>query len=68
VRLTLKYIEKHALQLTAEEWATLAKLLVETLSDPAAAEAWKERNREALEAYNDHIERHGVFSEGLRSF
>src|SRR5688572_20216133 len=30
--------------------------------------AWLRRNRAALEAYNDHVERDGVFSEGLRSF
>lgn len=32
------------------------------------AEQWLRRNRAALEAYNDHVEKHGVFSEGLRSF
>ena len=32
------------------------------------AEEWLERNRAALEAYNDHLEKHGVFSDGLRSF
>jgi antitoxin CcdA len=36
--------------------------------DTAQAEAWKERNRKAIEAYNEHIERDGVFSDGLRSF
>ena len=29
---------------------------------------WLEQNRGALEAYNEHVEKHGVFSEGLRSF
>ena len=32
------------------------------------AKAWLRRNRAALDAYNRHIEEHGVFSEGLRSF
>ncbi|MCC6472800.1 MAG: type II toxin-antitoxin system CcdA family antitoxin [Burkholderiales bacterium] len=32
------------------------------------AEEWLARNRAALEAYNEHIERDGVFSDGLRSF
>ena len=32
------------------------------------AEEWLKRNRPALEAYNEHIEKHGVFSDGLRSF
>jgi antitoxin CcdA len=31
-------------------------------------EEWLKRNRAALEAYNEHIEKHGVFSDGLRSF
>ncbi len=29
---------------------------------------WLARNRAALEAYNEHVEKHGVFSDGLRSF
>jgi antitoxin CcdA len=31
-------------------------------------EQWIEQNRDALEAYNQHIKDHGVFSDGLRSF
>jgi len=30
--------------------------------------AWLKRNRAALEAYNEHIEKDGVFSQRLRSF
>jgi antitoxin CcdA len=29
---------------------------------------WLEKNRAALDAYNDHVEKDGVFSDGLRSF
>lgn len=29
---------------------------------------WLVENREALEAYNAHVERDGVFSDGLRGF
>jgi antitoxin CcdA len=29
---------------------------------------WLVENREALEAYNEHVERDGVFSDGLRGF
>jgi antitoxin CcdA len=32
------------------------------------AEEWLKRNRAALDAYNEHVEKRGVFSEGLRSF
>ncbi len=34
----------------------------------AGARAWLRRNRAALDAYNKHVDKHGVFSEGLRSF
>ena len=30
--------------------------------------AWLRKNRAALEAYNAHVEKHGVYSDGLRSF
>ena len=29
---------------------------------------WMEENREAMEEYNQRIETHGVFSDGLRQF
>jgi antitoxin CcdA len=32
------------------------------------AEEWLKRNRAALDAYNEHVEEHGAFSEALRSF
>lgn len=32
------------------------------------SEQWLEENREAIQSYNDHVEAHGVFSDGLRSF
>jgi antitoxin CcdA len=32
------------------------------------AKQWQEENREAIEAYNELIERSGVFSDGLRTF
>ena len=32
------------------------------------AEYWLKKNRAAIEAYNEHVEKHGVFSDGLRSF
>lgn len=31
-------------------------------------ERWLEENREAIRAYNEHVESKGVFSDGLRSF
>lgn len=32
------------------------------------SETWLEENREAIEAYNEHVAQHGVFSAGLRGF
>lgn len=32
------------------------------------AERWLEENRDAIEAYNQRVERQGVFSDGLRAF
>ena len=29
---------------------------------------WLEKNRAALDAYNDHVDQQGVFSDGLRVF
>lgn len=31
-------------------------------------EQWLSENKAAMEAYNSHVEQHGVFSDGLRSF
>ncbi len=29
---------------------------------------WREKNASSIQAYNERIEKHGVFSDGLRSF
>ncbi|MBZ0144019.1 MAG: type II toxin-antitoxin system CcdA family antitoxin [Rhodocyclaceae bacterium] len=31
-------------------------------------EQWLSENKAAMQAYNAHVEQHGVFSDGLRSF
>ncbi|MBS0516323.1 MAG: type II toxin-antitoxin system CcdA family antitoxin [Proteobacteria bacterium] len=31
-------------------------------------EQWLKENRDAIEAYNRHVEKHGVWSDGLRSW
>lgn len=41
--------------------------LTEAIRRKESAE-WLRRNRAALEAYNEHVEKHGVFGDGLRSF
>ena len=49
--------------------------LATTLEDALALEVakrqratWRAENREAIEAYNEHVAQHGVFSAGLRGF
>ncbi len=41
--------------------------LAEAISRGERAE-WLRKNRAALQAYNEHVEKHGVFSDGLRAF
>ena len=47
--------------------ATLEQALAAALRERQQA-AWLAENRSAIEAYNEHVEKHGVFSDGLRSF
>ena len=32
------------------------------------SQRWLEENRAAIDRYNDHVDEHGVFSDGIRSF
>lgn len=47
--------------------ATLEQALSEALRQ-RQREQWLADNKEAISAYNAHVEKHGVFSDGLRSF
>lgn len=47
--------------------STLEKALVEELA-AAKRKKWREDNREAIDAYNKHTAKHGVFSDGVRFF
>jgi len=47
--------------------ATLEQALAEALKKNQR-EQWLAENREAINAYNEHVEANGVFSDGLRSF
>jgi len=47
--------------------ATLEQALASALKEKQRA-AWLAENKAAMQAYNDHVEGHGVFSAGLRSF
>ena len=49
----------------------LSAVLEEALADVVKerlSQRWLEQNRAAIEAYNQHVEEAGVFSDGLRSF
>lgn len=47
--------------------ATLEQALVEALRKQQR-DQWMAENQAAIEAYNQHVDRQGVFSDGLRSF
>jgi len=47
--------------------ATLERALTDELAD-ANRKKWREQNRAAIAAYNEHVEKHGVFSDDTRSF
>jgi len=47
--------------------ATLEQALIEKLRE-AQQRQWRKENRESIAAYNQHVEKHGVFSDGSRSF
>jgi len=44
------------------------EILLAQLVKRRKQEKWLLENREALDAYNAHVERDGVFSDGLRNF
>jgi len=47
--------------------ATLEQALIEALRKKAR-DQWVAENKGAMEAYNEHVDKHGAFSDGLRSF
>lgn len=47
--------------------ATLERALVAELGD-LQRERWREENREAIAAYNEHVTKHGTYSDRVRRF
>jgi antitoxin CcdA len=47
--------------------ATLERALAEELASLKRAR-WREENRGAIAAYNEFVDEHGAFSDGVRSF
>jgi antitoxin CcdA len=44
--------------------ATLERALAEELADVQRVR-WREENREAIDAYNEYVNAHGTFSDGV---
>ena len=47
-------------------FATLERALMEELAE-AKRKKWRQENRDAIAVYNEHVEKHGMFSDGVRS-
>ena len=47
--------------------ATLERALMAELAE-AKRKKWRQENRGAIAAYNEYIEKHGMFSDGVRLF
>lgn len=47
--------------------AALERALAEELAH-AKRKKWRHDNRDAIAAYNEHVEKHGTFSDDVRSF
>lgn len=47
--------------------ATLEQALIEALRK-RQRDQWIAENQAAIDAFNEHVDKHGVFSDGLRSF
>jgi antitoxin CcdA len=47
--------------------ATLERALTEELAE-GKRKKWRDANKEAIAAYNEFIEKHGTFSDDVRSF
>lgn len=47
--------------------ATLETALIEQVKR-SKGEKWLEENKESIQAYNEHVDKNGTFSDDLRSF
>lgn len=70
-RATNLSINSDLLKKAKEMDINLSAALEQTLATQLKAkqrEAWLNENRTAITAYNNHVEVHGLFSDGLRGF
>lgn len=64
-------VDEHLLARARRLKLNLSQVFAAGLADAIRkqeSEEWLRKNRGALEAYNEHVDKHGVFSDGLRSF
>lgn len=64
-------IDKKLLEEARERNLKLSPILEEALRlrlKEERAARWLEENKEVIENYNEEVEKHGVFSDGVRSF
>jgi antitoxin CcdA len=64
-------INSEILALAKEYKINLSKALEEKVAEmlrQKEAAKWEKENKEAIEEYNEHIRKHGAFSDSFRSF
>jgi antitoxin CcdA len=64
-------IDVHLLEAARAHGMQLSALLEEAIRQRLTdheKQRWLEENRDAIRAYNEQVSKHGVFSDGLRSF
>lgn len=70
-RATNVSVRSDLLAAAREAGVNLSAALERALTEELAAtkrKKWREENREAIRAYNEHVEKHGVLSDDVRSF
>jgi antitoxin CcdA len=64
-------VDQELLSAARKHKLNLSKLLEDSLLDELKRRDqhdWLEENQDAIDAYNERIRKHGVFSDGLRRF
>jgi antitoxin CcdA len=64
-------VDQQLLSTARKHKLNLSKLLEDALLDELKRREqhdWLDRNQDAIDAYNERIRKHGVFSDGLRRF
>lgn len=70
-RATNVSIRSDLLVAAREAGVNLSATLEQALTEELAArerKQWRAENREAIQVYNEHVEKHGTFSDDLRNF